>query len=126
VSIALWLYLALFAAGGAWSAWSDRAITAAVEVAAEAVAILVLSAGMLFFLLGISSPGGNHLWLFPVALACASELLVVYLDRARTVRGARAAGEQNLEAKIRFTDVAAILLFVPAIGVNMSYALSHS
>jgi multisubunit Na+/H+ antiporter MnhB subunit len=125
--IALAVYIVVFGAAGAWSVIPDDPRTPLLERIAEAVSFLVLCFGMIMFLLGRPAPGGRGLWLGVTFAACAAELLVVVIDRRRTMREELVKAEDvvGMQRLVRINDLAMAAFFLPAVSVNVAYAFKQ-
>ena len=121
------VYTVLFFLIGAWSALTDfRDRKPFAEVTAEAAAICLLSVGNCFWLIGFQPISPTSIWYIAIVAAVSLEVFAVFCDRRRHIASEMATGEdlKELQENVVFADVGTIVLFLPAIIINLLFASS--
>jgi hypothetical protein len=119
------VYFILFFLIGAWSVLTDlRGREPIAEVAAEAIAFSILSVGNCFWLIGLRSASVASIWYIAIVVAVCSEIFAVICDRRRHIATALASAEDENELQefVLFADVGTVLLFIPAVVINLIFA----
>ena len=125
MTVAISCYLVLFVVGGAWSVWDDLGREPLVEILCESAALLILTVGVVFWLIATRLPPGNGVWVLPVVVAAVFEGVVTIRARRRKIEEELASGMEPGEVSrlVPWVDFVTALYFAPAFVLNLHFAL---
>ena len=128
--IALWVYIALYAAGFTALQVSDRVTRSAEdrdptwETVADIILLVTGLVGMLLFAANVSSASLKRAWVVVAVLLVVGQLFM-FVRHLRSREATLAAADRalsNTEALV--LEVGATVLLLPSLGVNVLYAIA--